>query len=149
MKSYVIAILIAIFPVAGLAQRELNTILDSYLQVKDALVSSDQKKAADEAERLSKLIEQKSLSKDDGPMLATAKTIARSNSIEEQRKAFAELSVRLWKLVKNSKDIDRSVYYQYCSMKKSYWISDSPVIKNPYYGSSMLTCGNVSEKKIK
>jgi len=29
-------------------------------------------------------------------------------------------------------------------MKKSSWLSNDTSIKNPYYGSSMLTCGKVT-----
>jgi hypothetical protein len=28
-------------------------------------------------------------------------------------------------------------------MKKASWLSNDKAIKNPYYGSAMLTCGNV------
>ena len=31
-------------------------------------------------------------------------------------------------------------------MKKAYWVSQESEIKNPYYGSSMLSCGKVIEK---
>jgi hypothetical protein len=30
-------------------------------------------------------------------------------------------------------------------MKKAYWLSPDKAIKNPYYGSAMLTCGKVTE----
>jgi hypothetical protein len=55
----------------------------------------------------------------------------------------------MWKIVKNNSEIRESVYYQYCPMKKMYWLSKEETIKNPYYGSKMLTCGNVSDKKVK
>jgi len=37
------------------------------------------------------------------------------------------------------------VYRTYCPMKKSYWLSEAAAIKNPYYGSEMLTCGEVKQ----
>jgi hypothetical protein len=30
-----------------------------------------------------------------------------------------------------------------------YWISVDEPIKNPYYGSKMLTCGSITEKSNK
>jgi hypothetical protein len=30
-------------------------------------------------------------------------------------------------------------------MKKAYWLSGDKVIKNPYFGSAMLTCGTITE----
>jgi hypothetical protein len=32
----------------------------------------------------------------------------------------------------------------YCPMKKSNWLSNEKTVKNPYYGSAMLTCGEVT-----
>ena len=44
---------------------------------------------------------------------------------------------------------DRTLYQQYCPMynknKGGYWLSDSQEIKNPLFGSKMLTCGSVKE----
>jgi len=34
-------------------------------------------------------------------------------------------------------------------MKKEYWISADSTVKNPYYGSQMLTCGTVKDKVVK
>jgi hypothetical protein len=53
----------------------------------------------------------------------------------------------LKELVKPSDKVNQPVYYQYCPMKKAYWLSKEKDIKNPYYGSSMLTCGKVAETK--
>jgi hypothetical protein len=30
-------------------------------------------------------------------------------------------------------------------MIKTHWLSSEKAIKNPYYGSAMLTCGEVTE----
>ena len=40
---------------------------------------------------------------------------------------------------------DAPVYKAYCPMKKAYWLSAEKEIKNPYYGSAMLSCGSVME----
>jgi hypothetical protein len=41
------------------------------------------------------------------------------------------------------------IYYQYCPMankgKGANWLSMENKIKNPYYGTQMLTCGKVLE----
>jgi hypothetical protein len=38
-----------------------------------------------------------------------------------------------------------TLYQQYCPMKKAYWLSETPTIKNPYYGKEMPTCGKTTE----
>jgi hypothetical protein len=41
------------------------------------------------------------------------------------------------------------IYYQFCPMendgKGAKWISKDETIKNPYYGSQMLSCGKTVE----
>jgi hypothetical protein len=51
----------------------------------------------------------------------------------------------MFEVVKGLKLNTAVVYRQYCPMKKSYWLSESPAIENPYYGNQMLTCGEVKE----
>ncbi len=40
---------------------------------------------------------------------------------------------------------EEPVYYQYCPMKDSNWLSKEETIKNPYYGAQMLSCGKTVE----
>ena len=45
---------------------------------------------------------------------------------------------------------DTKIYRDYCPMydqgKSGYWISETKDIKNPYYGSEMLTCGGITNE---
>jgi hypothetical protein len=78
---------------------------------------------------------------------ATEKLYKAGNNLDKQRAAFNDVSTIMWHLVKDSETVNGSVYYQYCPMKKAWWLSREKEIKNPYYGSAMLTCGNVAETK--
>ncbi|RYG53246.1 MAG: DUF3347 domain-containing protein [Chitinophagaceae bacterium] len=40
---------------------------------------------------------------------------------------------------------DKPVYLQYCPMAKASWLSNENEIRNPYYGTAMLTCGEVKK----
>jgi len=71
-------------------------------------------------------------------------TIASSENIADQRKAYSGVSEGLYKSVK-AFGVGETVYYQHCPMAKSSWLSNSEDIKNPYYGSMMLTCGSTKE----
>jgi hypothetical protein len=51
----------------------------------------------------------------------------------------------MFELVKGLKLNTNTLYEQYCPMKKATWLSESAAIKNPYYGSQMLTCGKTTE----
>jgi len=80
-------------------------------------------------------------------LLKATEKMSKANGIEKQRAVFNDVSTTIWKVVKKADKVEQPVYYQYCPMKKAYWLSKEKEIKNPYYGSSMLTCGNVAETK--
>ena len=72
------------------------------------------------------------------------KNISEAQDVEKQRNVFNSLSKGVYELIKASKPTE-AVYYQYCPMKKMNWLSKENTIKNPYYGSQMLSCGSVVE----
>ncbi len=140
------------------AAKPLDGVYDQYFALKDALVATDSKAAAKSADALLKAIagvdmkklepqahgvwmaEMKNLS------TATAK-IAKSSDVEQQRLAFMDLAEPMRKLTKVY--APGTLYYQHCPMagggKGADWLSRESAIKNPYYGSQMLTCGKTIE----
>ena len=81
-------------------------------------------------------------------LTANAEKIATSKDVAKQRETFALLSKSMYELAKASKQ-GTPVYYQHCPMynngKGANWLSKENAIKNPYYGSQMLTCGSTVE----
>lgn len=138
---------------------ELKAIFEHYFSLKDALVKTDADMAAAKARDLSnalKAVEMGKLSTEEHTvwmkikkdLTANAEGISKSKNISKQREAFALLSTGMYELGKVSKQ-DASIYYQHCPMyndgKGANWLSKENAIKNPYYGSQMLTCGNTVE----
>ena len=134
----------------------LLPILNSYLDIKNALVATDPMTAATKAGELVTAIagvDMKALSEADGnafmiaqeKLKADAQAIASSDKIGAQRTAFSSLSNNIYALAKAAKLSARVIYHQYCPMKKMYWLSTEAAIKNPYYGNMMLSCGKVTE----
>ena len=76
-------------------------------------------------------------------LLKDATHISESKDIKHQREHFAPFSDNMIALAKTVKLSTAPVYQQYCPMKKASWLSNQQGIKNPYYGSAMLTCGSV------
>lgn len=158
MKNIIILCIVSLFSSIGYAQNlYTDTLLSQYIQLKDALIESKRANASTEAGKLVATLnatdvgalsseQENRFSKVKPALLKSANTIASATDIEAQRNAFAELSANLWPLLKSEENITQKLYYDYCPMKKSYWISLNEPIKNPYYGSKMLTCGKVSEK---
>ena len=127
----------------------LSQLLTSYYNIKDALVKSSVNSAvanASEFARIAKGIDPNVVSKDKlEALLKDAEQILKSKDIGKQREYFAQLSTNMYALAKEQKLSDVPVYQQYCPMKKASWLSSSITVKNPYYGSAMLTCGEVQE----
>ncbi|MDP9048578.1 MAG: DUF3347 domain-containing protein [Bacteroidota bacterium] len=137
-------------------QPPLSSLLHSYYDIKNALINSNSKDAAAHAGDFLKVIDgvdTKSLAAADmksfmffrEKLAFDAKHISESGDITHQREHFANFSANFFKLAKAVKLTDQVVYYDYCPMKKSYWLSADASIKNPYYGQQMLTCGKVTE----
>ena len=129
------------------AQKDVKTILDKYIELKNALIKSDSKQASLFATELAVTLEGENDFKNRNELIETVQKIKKTSEIEKQRESFSVLSNELWSIVKNATQINDTIYYQYCPMKKAYWLSTDSVIKNPYYGSKMLSCGSVSERK--
>jgi len=134
---------------------QLQSVYDAYFTVKDALIKSDAKltsaKATDlltaiTAIKMDKLKsnEHTAWMKVVKKLTADAKSISTTTDIKKQRETFKSLSKSTYDLIKVSKS-DVAIYKQYCPMADADWLSKEKAVKNPYYGSSMLTCGNVVE----
>jgi hypothetical protein len=146
MKSLIPALAVMLFGYSALAQNT-NKILENYIALKNALVNSDSKTAAQAAGMLQQSIkDQGNFNGKDG-LLKASEILAKATTIEKQRAALNDVSIAIWPIIKNAPEVAVPVYYQYCPMKKAYWLSLEKQIKNPYYGSAMLTCGNVAETK--
>jgi len=121
--------------------------LNAYYQLKDNLVKSNATTAAVSAEELVKAINNADATtvNDDtrATLLNDANAIFQSSNIKVQREKFATLSNNMFELAKSVKLSAEPVYQQYCPMKKASWLSNDKAIKNPYYGSAMLTCGSI------
>jgi hypothetical protein len=128
-------------------QAQLSQLLNYYYQIKDALISGDPNTAAIQAEAFLKTangISNRTISEGSrNALVKDAGVISESNDLKKQREVFANLSTNMYALASSLKSTSEPIYYQYCPMKKAYWLSADQAIKNPYYGSAMLTCGKV------
>lgn len=137
---------------------QIQSLLQDYFAIKDALVSSDQKGAAVAALQLKKSLAEVD-TKSMGPkkrqhwmkilpaLEASLKEINIQSNIDSQRMAFIGLSQSIVELSKAFGPFDKPIYIIHCPManekKGADWLSASDKILNPYYGSMMLDCGAV------
>ncbi len=148
---FLVAIIATAFVQQSFAQDNTKVtspqLLTAYYQLKDNLVKSNPAATAASANVLVQSINDadKEILKDDVriSLLKDASAIAQTGDIKIQREKFSTLSNNMFELAKSVKLSTEPVYQQYCPMKKASWLSTDKAIKNPYYGSAMLTCGSV------
>ncbi len=146
MKKLFFATVVMLLSFAAFAQNT-SALLNDYIRVKDALVNGDGKAATQAINTLHQSLKNEvSFAQKDALLNATDK-LSKAGTIEKQRAAFNDVSTTMWQLVKKSGKAGHAVHYQYCPMKKAYWLSKEKDIQNPYYGAAMLNCGKVVESK--
>ena len=134
-------------------KQQFEPVLSAYYGLKDALVADNAKLAAAKVSVLknafSALETTNWSEKQRATYAKTKKDIQKiaddGANIEKQRTDFESLSNNLFSITKALKINTETVYLQYCPMKNASWMSSEKAIKNPYYGKSMLTCGQVNE----
>ena len=138
---------------------QLAKVFSNYFSLKDALVITDGNLASQKASELVKSINEIKMDKltteEHNVWMKVMKDlvfdVAHINETKEashQRDHFVTLSKNIYELIKVSKQPD-TIYYQHCPMyndgKGANWLSKESAIKNPYYGSQMLSCGKTVE----
>lgn len=134
---------------------QLKPVFDNYFLLKDALVKTDGNTASAKAKELLLVItavKMENLKTDEHlvwmkvvkDLTADTKSISETSDIKKQRETFKSLSKNTYELIKSSKPSE-PIYYQYCPMQDANWLSKENAVKNPYYGSQMLSCGKTLE----
>ncbi|MBC7874101.1 MAG: DUF3347 domain-containing protein [Ferruginibacter sp.] len=138
---------------------QLKAVFDNYFALKDALVKTDGGTASAKGSALLtasdavdmgklKMEEHDVWMKVKKDVKSAAKQIKDTKETDPQREHFMSLSKNMYDLIKVSKP-EGTVYYQFCPMaddgKGANWLSRESAIKNPYYGSQMLSCGKIVE----
>lgn len=138
---------------------QLTALFDAYFDLKNALVKSDIKTTSAKAGELLKAYEKVEMGKMKGAehdawmkemndVKKHTESIVNSKDLESQRKHFSALSENIYVLSKVA-DLGYTVYKQHCPMyndgEGANWLSKESAVKNPYYGSQMLTCGKTVE----
>ena len=144
-----VVVLLSFTQVKAQTNSSKDAILTAYYGVKNALINGNAATANAKAKEFQSAVnavpaDQLTEAQKD-KLLFDARHIGESNDIAHQREHFAKLSENMYAMVKAGKFNTAPVYRDYCPMKKSYWLSESAAIKNPYYGNQMLTCGEVKE----
>lgn len=146
MKMFLLVATLVISTLSASAQN-MELLLRSYINLKDAMVNSDGRAATTAVNKFYESLKNDAAFPQKDALLKATEAVKNASNLDKKRAVFNELSITMWSVVKSSNKVKQTVYYQYCPMKKAYWLSTEKVIRNPYYGASMLDCGKVVETK--
>jgi len=147
-------------PVSADFQNQLKVVFDSYIHLKDALVEENSKKVANDAQIILKNLEKVNMNllKDnnahsqwmnlESELRSSARAISNTVEIADQREHFRHFSSHLLIAIQRF-GINDTVYNLFCPMANNnqgaYWLSRKKKVFNPYFGSAMLSCGEVKQ----
>ena len=144
-------------------KQQLGVLLQSYLELKEALVKGQQKESNSSVEDFLKYLEElqgEDLSGDakaywtarQQALKSSAEDLKDAASLEAQREEFILFSEEMIKTIVVFGLNNQTIFVDHCPMansdKGAYWLSDIENIRNPYFGDAMLTCGEIV-KEIK
>ena len=136
-------------------------VIDEYLLLKDAFVEDNLEKSKSVAKTLSQsfdAVDMTVLHEDNQSewmsqheaIKEALQEIATAETIQSGRQSFIRISGYFVKMIRTYGPMDKPLYIQYCPMANNNqgadWISGQMEIRNPYFGQSMLTCGEVKQK---
>lgn len=139
-------------------QGQLRKVLEAYLRIQDALAADDFDKALETGPVMRDALHavDMTLLTDRAhdtwmTLAATLQTAldnaAKAKDIETFRVTFSALSERLTEAAKTFGTGHKPVYVIRCPMafddRGAIWLQGDTAVRNPYFGASMLTCGNV------
>jgi hypothetical protein len=122
------------------ASDAMKAIVGSYLQIHAALADDKTEGVAAAAKAIG--AQAAGMGTEGAPIVAAAKTLEKAGDIGAARVAFGNLSDAVIAAAKAEgfKDLP-DVKVAYCPMVRKSWLQKDGTISNPYYGSSMQTCG--------
>lgn len=145
-------------PISKEVKESLEPLFNSYLKLKEALVNDDYDKSIQEAKVFEKELGEINMStfkgeahnvwmKHSSEAKKAVHTLTKSNDIDYVRKHFVTLSEQMVMIAKTFEPSEKTLFIQHCPMADedngADWISTEQEIKNPYFGESMLKCGEV------
>lgn len=116
-------------------------IFEHYFAVQTALASDSAERVPASASLLAKALRADGVKSFPTAIVAQVDALAQARDLVAARKAFRPLSESLIKYVKSGKVTAGTFYEVYCPMAKASWLQADKVVRNPYFGRSMLDCG--------
>lgn len=140
---------------------QLRPLVESYLSLQKALAEDDEKRAIHALEAMKEALDRPSMELLKGDvhvkwmkireqLSQNVSSMLASGNISGIRERFDECSRLFGELVRTFKPVSVPLYEMFCPMaangKGAIWFQSEREIHNPYFGSSMSSCGEVRAK---
>jgi hypothetical protein len=131
---------------AAVASESTKAVVASYLEIHAALSADKVDGVKPAAAAIAK--EAAQMGAPGGAIVTAAKTMESAADLKAARAALGALSDAVIAAANADdwKDVS-GVKIGYCPMVKKYWVQKDGTVNNPYYGSQMLTCGELKDVK--
>jgi hypothetical protein len=131
---------------AAVASESTKAVVASYLEIHAALSADKVDGVKPAAAAIAK--EAARMGASGGAIVTAAKTMESAADLKAARAALGALSDAVIAAANADdwKDVS-GVKIGYCPMVKKYWVQKDGTVNNPYYGSQMLTCGELKDVK--
>lgn len=133
----------------GPIDRSIDMILQNYYEIQSALAQDTTSGIPAAAGSIDQTA--RSIDSSDSELrglvreIQTAAQKIQGQDLETARTTFFDLSRPLLVYLNKYHSDKQAAHRFYCPMAKKGWIQSEKEIENPYYGNSMLTCGQLIE----
>jgi len=148
-SSLFVILFVTGFGVAAPTDPQFEKILDPYFDIQASLAADSTEGIESAAQSIQQLAAQVQTENSQIRQLVSDLELAagkiQGKELEAARLVFFEMSKPLLVYLHQFYSGEREYFRYYCSMAKKGWIQPEKSIRNPYHGTSMLTCGELIE----
>jgi len=130
----------------GKVPAPLQKALNEYSIIQVALAADSLKGVAKASTALAKTVQEDKTNLLPKDLEAQALALSKATDLKAARDTFKPLSATLISVLSAQSTKTGRYFKASCPMAGASWIQTEKPIKNPYYGSSMLTCGTIDQE---
>jgi predicted ATPase len=118
-------------------------VFENYLAAQASLAGDSMEKISASASALVQVVRTDTAKTFPTEVATQAEALAEAKDLAAARKAFRPLSESLIRYAKAGNIPAGTLYEVYCPMAKASWLQADKTVRNPYFGQSMLDCGQI------
>lgn len=142
----VLIVVASAWPAAAAALRSsdaMKAIVDSYLEIHARLIADKIDGIQTPAAAIAKTAA--AMGQGGAAIAKAAKAVEAAGDLKSAREAFGPLSEAVIAAAEAEGMKDLGVKQAFCPMVKRPWLQKEDKVRNPYYGTTMLECGEIKK----